>query len=297
MSDILVTGASGFFGTALLPRLTGAHRVTALSRTARPQSDAGKMEILTLDLRDIETTQRALSHWRWDAVVHLAGPAPKTEQTWQDAVDTINAHVQSLLHVTAAIPEGWQGRFVHASGAIVYGNPARLPVAEDHPRRPLHAYALAKCLAEDILLGSKLKDRWILRMGGLFSEARRAGALFNFVRAAQAGEPLQVTTSSPPVPWEILHVDDAVEAVVRSLAASARDAGAMNVGYGAPISVIEIAQRFASRSPQESKVIVSGPTPPTFHADISKARRLIDWPPATLEQRLDRLWTSLEGCR
>jgi len=291
-SDVLVTGASGFFGTALVPRLVGAnHRVTALSRTAVTGEG---FEVVSVDLRDPEATRRSLSPWRWGVVVHLAGPAPKGDQSWADAVDTITAHVRSLIHVMAAIPRGWSGRFIHASGAIIYGNPTADPVEEDHPRRPLHPYALAKCLTEDVLLGSTLSDRWLLRMGGLFSETRRSGGLFNFVRAAQAGETLRVTSSSPPIPWEILHVDDAVEAVLRSMSASARDPGPVNVGYGEPVQIVQIAERIARRSRRGSTVTLEGPEPPVFHADIAKARRLFDWPPATLDDRLDRLWQSIE---
>jgi nucleoside-diphosphate-sugar epimerase len=294
MSRVLVTGASGFFGAALVPRLMGAqYTVTSLSRTPSPLGSGSDVEHVAVDLRDAAATRRALSPFRWDAVVHLAGPAPKSEQTWADSVDTVTAHVQAVLHLTAATPPGWSGRFVHASGMIAYGTPESLPVLEDHRRRPMHAYGLAKRLAEDVLLGSNLADRWILRLGGLFSERRKSGALFNFARAASAGEPLRVTTTSPPVPWEVLHVDDAAEAVMRSLSSPARDPGPLNVGYGEPIHIVEIAERFAKGAQRGSQVVLTGPSPPRFHADISKARRLLDWPPASLAERLDQLRESI----
>lgn len=290
MSDVLVTGASGFYGTALVPRLVRAqHRVTALAR--RPIQCSEIVELVSVDLRDREATWRTLRPWRWDVVVHLAGPAPKTDQTWSDAVETIRSHVQSLLHVTSAIPAGWEGRFIHASGAIVYGKPTSDRVSEDHPRNPLHAYALAKCLTEDLLLGSVLEDRWLLRMGGLFSEDRRSGGLFNFARAAYAGETIHITTSAPLVPWELLHLDDAVEAVLRAMTASARDPGPINVGYGERIHVVEIAERLAQKG--GVRVTHDGPSPPAFHADITKARALFEWPPATLDERLNLLWSAM----
>ena len=288
--NILVTGASGFLGTALLPRLSAHHHVTAITRAPAKLPHAN--DTLTFDLENAVAAQQQLTPWRWDAVVHLAGRAPKNELDWQHGVETITSHVRVLLHVIAAIPSGWSGRFVAASGTIVYGSPQTTPVREDHPRRPLHAYALAKLLAEELLFETRLADRWILRLGGLFAEHRRSGALYNFIRAAARGEPIRVATSSPPVPWQITHVDDAVESVIRALASTERDPGAINIGYGEPIHIVELAENVSRRGGRSSVVTLDGPSPPAFLADITKARALLAWPPVTLEARLDQLWTA-----
>src|SRR6185369_13978963 len=100
----------------------------ALSR--HPHATEG-VTTIAVDLADADAARRALTPFSWDAVVHAAGPAPKAEQGWDDSVDIINAHVRMALHVSAAIPDAWAGRFVHVSGAIVYGIPSRLPVKED----------------------------------------------------------------------------------------------------------------------------------------------------------------------
>jgi nucleoside-diphosphate-sugar epimerase len=287
MSSVLVTGASGFLGSAIVTRLLEAgHRVTALSRLPVANEEVPRIAV---DLTDAEATRTALTPFSWDAVVHAAGPAPKAEQTWADSVDTINAHVRMALHLTAAVPATWEGRFVHVSGMIVYGIPSRLPVKEDDPRRPIHAYGLAKSLADDVVLGSRLRDRWVLRLGGLFSESRRSGALFAFARAASHGKPLSVTTSARPVPWEILHVDDAAASVLSALSSPALDPGAVNVGYGEPIQLRAIAERIARKGGKGSSVVAEGPESPVFELDITKLRDLFAWPPATLEARLDRL--------
>ena len=290
MAKVLITGASGFFGAALLrPAAAAGHQITAVSRTP-PQED---VEHIAVDLRDVAATKLALRDWRWDAVIHLAGTAVKGELTWHASVDLIDAHVQLLVHLLSAIPHDWPGRFIHASGAIVYGTPVAQPVSEEHVRRPLHAYGLAKMLAEDILFGSSLTDRWLLRTGGLFSESRISGALFNFARRALVGEPLVVTTSIPPVPWELLHVDDAVDAVLRALAAPSRDPGAINVSYGEPVQIVDIARWFVARASSASTVELVGDAPPVFQADITKARRLIDWTPVSLTSRLNRYWENM----
>jgi carbamoyl-phosphate synthase large subunit len=291
---VLVTGASGFVGKALVPRLAAeGYEVTALGRSHAPSPTAAGSPVEThqADLTDERAARTVLAPWRWDAVVNLAGPVPKGDESWSEGAQTLAAHVDLALNLTAALPTGWEGRLIHISSMVVYGAPEAMPVREDHPRRPLHAYGLAKRLAEDVVLGSRAPDRWVLRIGGLFAEARRSGALFHFARAAVRGEALRVDAKTP-LPWELLHAEDAIEAIVRALRAPARDPGAVNVGYGDPVQLDAIARSVASCAAKGSEV-VNGPgvAHPMFRADVSAAARLLDWPPCSLADRMHRFVT------
>lgn len=288
---VLVTGASGFLGQALVPRLVSeGYEVTALGRTNAPASTVATRQIEThqADLADERASREVLSPWRWDSVVNLAAPVAKGEQDWGESAKTVASHVDLALNLTSAIPDWWEGRLVHVSSMVVYGAPDALPVREDHPRRPIHAYGLAKRLAEDVILASRAPDRWVLRVGGLFAEERRSGALFHFARAAVRGEPLRIDAKSP-LAWELLHLEDAVEAIVRALVAPGRDPGALNIGYGEPVHLDEIAESLAARAGKGSAVVNEHDVShPTFLADVSAARRLLAWPPSSLAERLGR---------
>lgn len=284
---VLVTGASGFVGSALVPRLVAeGYEVTALGRTHQPS--ASGVEARQVDLAEARAALEALSPWRWDAVVNLAAPIPKGDQDWAEGAATVAAHVDLTLNLVSAIPDWWEGRLLHVSSMTVYGTPAALPVREDAARTPLHAYGLAKRLGEDVILSSRAPDRWVLRMGGLFSEQRRGGALFHFARAAVRGEPLRVDAKQP-LPWELLHLEDAVEAIVRALRSPARDPGAINVSYGEPVQLVETAEWLAARAKRGSRVVnEAGLAHPRFVAEVSRARELLAWPPASLADRLER---------
>jgi UDP-glucose 4-epimerase len=290
---VLVTGASGFLGRALVPRLKAAgYRVTALGNTRRDSPFGAGVEYLAGDLARADAARALLSPWRWDAVANLAGPVAGGAAPVSDA-DSLADHSRVIGSLLAALPEGWRGRFVHVSSMTVYGLPEVLPVSETHPLRPLHAYGEAKRRAEAALLDAPRRpgDAWVLRMPGLFSAGRRSGALYHFVRAARSGADLAVQTE-PAVPWDVLHVDDAARAVVGALASPARDPGAVNVAYGERVQMVELAERLAARG--GSRVVRRGAAdPPAFAMDVSKAAGLFAWPPATLEQRLDELWAAL----
>ncbi|HEX8360767.1 MAG TPA: NAD(P)-dependent oxidoreductase [Longimicrobium sp.] len=289
---VLVTGATGFLGRPLVERLAREYQVTALARSVDEELPAG-VERLPADLAEASEAREALAPWRWDAVVNLAGPAPKGIAGFADGAALVGAHVRAAANLRAAIPAGWAGRLVHASGFIVYGIPRRVPVAEDHPRAPLHAYALGKMLAEDVLLAGDGLDRWILRLPGLFSEERREGALYRFIRAARDGEPLAITAPDP-LPWDVLHVGDAVDAILLALAAEARDPGPVNVGHGEPVELAAVARWIAERAGTGSEVRLEGPAHPVFAMDITRARTLMGWSPPPLRERLESLRSAFE---
>ena len=181
---------------------------------------------------------------------------------------------------------------------VVYGIPDQLPVNESHARRPVDHYGIAKCVAEDIVASAQKQkhfDVWMLRFPGLFSEERHNGAIYNFVSNAARGTPLTIA-SSRPTPWEVLHVADAVEGILQVMQSSTRGAGAVNLGYGENMNLLEMAEtivaRLNSRSPIEN---ITGFSHPSFYMDIEKARSLINWPPTTFGKRLDQFCEVLCG--
>ncbi|MCD0171178.1 complex I NDUFA9 subunit family protein [Deinococcus sp. 23YEL01] len=104
--NVLVTGASGFVGKAVVAELLKhGHTVTAGSRSGR---DVGGARGVTLDVTDPGSVQRAVGHADPQAVVHLVGIiAEKGDQTFT------RVHVDGTRHVLAATPRG--ARYVHMS--------------------------------------------------------------------------------------------------------------------------------------------------------------------------------------
>ena len=183
---ILVTGATGFFGPAIVERLRAAgHDVVGASRSA-PVSPASA----PLDITSAESCDRAVASARPEVVVHAAALAHV--HPGQLAADLCRAtNVGGVEHMLdAAIAHGVR-RFVFISSVMVYGDYDLPPVVrEDTPSVAHGVYGESKIRAEAAC--EARRDRIeivILRMATMYSEEW----LHNIrkrVRPLSSGKPL-----------------------------------------------------------------------------------------------------------
>jgi nucleoside-diphosphate-sugar epimerase len=292
----LVTGARGFLGQHIVQRLIAAGvRVTVLDRHAAA-AGSSRLDSLTADLTEPGWSQALRNAWRWDDVIHLAGPVSKGSPGFVEDAQVARAHVQIALALALALPSGWNGRLIHASSMVVYGAAPHLPVHESQALAPRFPYALGKVLAEDVWRSTTLDDVWLLRLPGLFAPSRQWGALFHFIRAGLEGRPIRLTATEPTL-WDILHVEDAAEAVTRALSCPLPFRGAMNVSYGEVVELEAVARRISELTRQVEVINETRVAHPPFQLDIGEARARIAWPPCSLDQRLEELVRAVEATR
>jgi nucleoside-diphosphate-sugar epimerase len=147
---VLVTGACGYKGSVLVPKLLQrGHKVTALDiqwfgNHLKPHAD---LEIVKGDVRNIETVDLC----GYGAIIHLASVAndpcgdldPKL--TWE-----ISA-LGTMRLADKAVRQGVR-RFIYASSGSVYGVKSEERVTEDLELEPISEYNKAKMVAERVLL-------------------------------------------------------------------------------------------------------------------------------------------------
>ena len=145
---VLVTGGAGRLGRSVLAGLAAhGHEPVCVDLVA-----AADVESFPVDLTDPGEAYAAMARYRPDAVVHLAAiavPFSRPEAT----IYRVNTAL-AYCTLQAAVDLG-VSRVVVASSPTVYGygnpagwSPARLPLDEDSPVAPWHAYALSKLAAE-----------------------------------------------------------------------------------------------------------------------------------------------------
>lgn len=150
MPTALVTGCQGFLGRHIVAALIAAGwRTVGLDRLpGTAQADLAGYYSLTLPSPGIDDVLRAVQP---DALCHAAGPASVGGSLADPAAD-FRASVGALFNVLDAVRRNAPAcRVLFLSSAAVYGDPARLPIAESEPHRPLSPYGYHKSLCERLL--------------------------------------------------------------------------------------------------------------------------------------------------
>lgn len=300
---ILVTGAAGFIGSRLCWRLLDlgmeVHGLDNLSRGSaeriRILEDAG-MIFHEADVRNWAMMHEILHRVKPDAIIHLAALISVEESVRMPGL-YMEVNAEGTRNLVNAANSAGVGRFIYASSAAVYGNPSRLPITEDHPANPLSPYGLSKLMGERYVV-SGFAGRGksvILRIFNVYGPGQNpeyAGVITRFMERLSRGEPPIIFGDGCQV-RDFIHVDDVVEAFIRSLDAPLEKTIIVNVGSGRPVKIIDLARMMIRLYGLDIEPIHAPPRPGDVresYADISMARRLLGWSPRiSLEEGLRRL--------
>lgn len=305
MTRVLVTGAEGFVGGRLVPRLV-ARGATVIACHA-PGTVAGDddvtgarapVEHVALDIRDREAVEGVFRDAAPDAVVHLAGLSDVAD-SWRRIDDYYRVNVEGAEHVArAARALSARCRLVVASSAEVYGAvpEAELPAREDRDLEPGSPYALTKAAVERLSLPL---GAIVVRSFNLIGPGQGANfALPSFatqLAAIEAGreEPvLHVGNLTPR--RDFVHVDDGADAYAL-LVARAEPGSVYNVARGEPIA-LEAALRQLIRISGQEVEIRQDPNRmrpadvPVMSGDAGRLRALGWRPKHGFDQALEALW-------
>ena len=150
MTSVLVTGASGFVGRALVPRLRAAgHRVAISTR------DREAARGLDVDAVHVTAALGPETDWRpalggIEVVVHLAARVHVMDEPAADAAELHRqANAEGTLRLAEEAAAAGVGRLVFLSTVKVNGErTAQAPFRESDPPAPADAYARSKWEAE-----------------------------------------------------------------------------------------------------------------------------------------------------
>jgi len=285
--SVLITGATGFLGGALMARaLAEGWRVRILARRA-PDGLDPRVELRQGDIADpnldwdglVEGVDTAF-HLAWTTVPFSANadPAANVEQ-----------NLPAGLRLAEALSRRQGGRLVFfSSGGTVYG-PSNEPLGEDHQTAPTSFYGESKLQMERLLALMQAQrglDRVVLRISNPYGPGQRSsghfGAIATFAARALAGEPITIWGDGTVV-RDYLFIDDLMNAVVRAAQAD-RLSAVYNLGSGQGRSLNDIVDGLRGLVKREIEVRYEPPRAydvPINVLDISKARAELDWSPAT----------------
>ena len=249
----LVTGACGYKGTVLVPKLLAAgHEVTAFDTMwfgnflEKTPGDRKGLTCITGDLRDISSLDLS----GYDAIIHLASIAndpcadlnPKL--TW-------DVNVLATMQLADKAVRAGIEHFIYASSGSVYGVSEEPNVTENLPLLPLSEYNKTKMCAERVLLSfSNEMAIQIVRPATVcgLSPRMRLDVAVNLLTMA-ALDARKITVFGGKQVRPNIHIDDITDLYIFLLAH--RDVtGIFNAGFE-NMSILEIAEAIANVFPTD----------------------------------------------
>lgn len=301
--SILVTGAAGFIGSHLVERLLErGDRVTGLDNFDPFYAPAEKrrnlenalahpsFRLVEGDCADLEAVESALGAEPIEAVVHLAAKAG-VRPSIADPLGYARANLTGTQAMLELARHRQVTRFVFASSSSVYGNNPKVPFAEDDAvERPISPYAATKragellCHTYHYLFGMGVIA---LRFFTVYGPRQRPDlAIRKFSRLIRRGEPIPFYgdgSTERDYTW----IDDIIQGVLAAIDRTARAPGEyriINLGESQTTTLSHLVELIGEALGVEPKLNRLPPQPGdvrrTF-ADITRARELLDYHPAT----------------
>lgn len=271
---ILLTGASGFIGSHLLPHLTH-HEVVALSRTPLERTHPHVTNVVA-EHSDTSAVKEALRGC--DAVLHLAAQsnAQRAAENPAECVDSNVTFTARLAHLAAS--EGVE-RFVFTSSALVYGSPSELPITEHTPPAPAGMYAASK-LAAEVILQHIHPAVCVLRLFNVFGPRQTGTLVPALIEQFSTGRQPTLQGDGSQI-RSFLFVQDCADALRRAVESS--HTGTLNIA-GHRASILEVTHHVAQALGVRSEPVFGPARPNDAPANWASHRAALDalgWEPST----------------
>ena len=252
---ILVTGACGYKGTVLVPKLlSSGHEVIAIDTMwfgnyLKPHKN---LTVEQVDVRDSDKIRLD----RVDAIIHLSSIA---NDPCGDLDPKLTWEVSALATMQLADKAARKGvrRFIYASSGSVYGVKEEAQVTEDLELRPISEYNKTKMVAERVLLSyaNELVVQ-IIRPATVcgYSPRMRLDVSVNLL-TMQALTEEHITVFGGDQVRPNIHIDDITDVYLFMLD-HPQHQGIYNAGFE-NISIMDIARRVTEHAPARITVTES----------------------------------------
>lgn len=299
MRSALITGGAGFIGSHLVDRLIDDNwRVTVVDNCDAFYDPRIKRANISrylshplfrfaeADIRDRGALASAADQ-DYDAIVHLAAKAG-VRQSIAEPVACQDVNVAGTQNVLELARARGVAQFVFGSSSSVYGINQNVPwTEEDAVLKPISPYASTKISGE--LMGHVYSHlygiRFIcLRFFTVYGPRQRPDLAFHkFARKMLAGEPVPVYGDGR-TRRDYTFVGDIVNGIVAAMRYEGSRYEIVNLGCGRPVTLLEMIAALENALGVTAMINFEeeqpGDVPQTF-ASIEKARRLLNYEPAT----------------
>jgi nucleoside-diphosphate-sugar epimerase len=267
---VLVTGAAGFVGRQLVPRLARDHEIIAVVR-AMPAWEMSTVKTIVADLTSPSVGARLPRDI--DVIVHLA-QAYKTFPEHAAEIFAVNATSTQRLADHARM--AGVRRFVLASSGSIYP-PARAPLRETDAPRPMGFHPATKLIAEQVLAYYTTPLEVVaLRLFAPYGPGQVDRLIPRLIESVRNGSPILLSRGGEPR-LNPIFISDLVEVFAQAVVGAGN--GVVNIAGPTIVSIRDIAE-LAGEALGRSPVFVNQDREPfgDLVADTSEMERQFEIP-------------------
>ncbi len=292
MKQLLITGGLGQVGSYLIDSLKDDYDITVLDNYSSTTKEDVDVKIIRADIRDDLT--KILEDI--DLVIHTAAHISVYRSLEEPLMDMDN-NIRGTLNLLEACREADIERFVYFSSAAVYGDPAEIPVKEQHEQGPMSPYGCSKLAGEKYCMMYEKAYNLpcvAIRPFNIYSPRQDpsnpySGVISKFIERVK-NDQRPIIYGDGEQTRDFVSVHDIVRMVKICLEKKQCVGNVYNVGTGGPTSVNELAQIILElyNKPELGVEHVEAVAGDIRHsvADISRAREIGFKPVVTLEEGL-----------
>jgi UDP-N-acetylglucosamine 4-epimerase len=299
--SFLVTGGAGFIGSNLVEFLldNDAKFVRVLDNFSTGNIDnikkfftSPRFELLTGDIRDIETCKKAVVSI--DYVSHQAalGSVPRSIS---DPLTTNEVNISGFLNVLNVIKNSQVKKLVYAASSSTYGDSLSLPKVENTIGKPLSPYAVTKFVNE--LYAKVFADLYKINSIGLryFNvfgpkqnpDGEYAAVIPLFMKSVLSNTAPYINGDGEQT-RDFTFVQNAVHANIQALMSETKGHEVINIAFGERTSLNQLWKYISEIGNSKLDPLYRSSRLGDVRdslADISKARKLINYNPTVSIQQ------------
>jgi len=300
---LLLTGGAGFIGSHFSRKLLDeGHEVDCLDNfntyydpalkreNVQPFLDHPRYRLIEGDIVDWPAVENLFAERSYDSVVHLAARAG-VRPSIREPLLYEQVNVLGTMHILEAARRHGVGRIVSASSSSVYGSNSKVPFSESDPvDHPISPYAATKKAGELMaytwhhLYGLSIS---CMRFFTVYGPRQRPDmAIHKFARLICSGQPVPVFGDGRSR-RDYTYIDDIIEGVYAALL-RCEGYHIYNLGESNTIELLELIHLLEEGLGRKAVLEFHPDQPgdvPITYADISLARRELDYRPSTPIER------------
>jgi len=247
--DILVTGASGFVGGAIVSELRNGNHVVGIGRRNLPCRECGYHRA---DISDISSLEKILEIIRPDVIVHAAAAIIHDDRDRS----LIDANVRGTANVLNFARMAGCKKIIYISSAPIIGSPMEIPITEEHGVYPRSIYHLTKYFGEILLLNATDINVTVLRLPSPIGAGMPKNKILPaFISDCLSGSPIKLLGRGGRI-QNYINVKDIGTAVMKAVFSEAT--GVYNVTYPKSYSNLELAQLCRRVLDSRSEIVFYG---------------------------------------